>query len=147
MILSKYIIKNNYQEEKENMIRRIMLNQYGIEDYNIEYTDNGKPYFKELDVHFNISNENDILLLAFDEKPIGCDIISKERTVTKSIKDYLNLEDKSDLELLDEFSKREAIIKLEGLTIQDINNINVDDYEINSIFDKNYFINIAQHKS
>lgn len=45
-----------------------------IEDFCFSYTEFGKPYLKNLPIHFNISHSGDWVAVAIDENPVGIDI-------------------------------------------------------------------------
>ncbi len=59
------------------MLARKMISEYcGVspEAIAFEVAENGKPYAKGLNVHFNISHSGDFVVCAVDNNPVGIDI-------------------------------------------------------------------------
>lgn len=138
-------INNNYEKQKQEIIKKVLKKQYNIDNYEICYTKNGKPYLKNNKVYFNISNDNQYFIIAFSKHPIGIDIQFYKK-INKEFKKILNICEYDDKKCIEIFSLKEAIIKLEGLTLKDINKINTKKYKIKKIRNEKYVINIAMYK-
>ena len=80
------------KREKEHLLgRKIVLDVaksvYGIDD-EIVY-DGKRPHFKNNGVYFSISHSEDLVVVAFDDKPVGADVeFVKPRNLDKLIKRY-----------------------------------------------------------
>lgn len=138
-------IKNNYVSQKEQIIREILLKEYNIINYEIKYTENGKPYIDGNEVYFSISHDKDLLLIVFDERPVGADI-QFYRQINNNLKKVLLIDSDDSKEIINNFSAREAVIKLEGKRLCNINEVNIDEYDIDIIKNADYVINIAHYK-
>lgn len=138
-------IKNNYQEQKENLIKEILLKEYNISNYKIDFTENGKPFIVGNEIYLSISNDNGLLVLVFDRVPVGVDIQFYKK-INSNMKKVLNLEINDSKEIIDNFSAREAIIKLEGAKLSNINDYNICDYDVNFIKNDKYVVSIAHYK-
>lgn len=53
---------------------RYALSQLGITDYRVEADERGKPYLKDLPVHFSLAHSGSFVLCALSDAPVGCDI-------------------------------------------------------------------------
>lgn len=47
---------------------------YGMSDFVVLSHENGKPYIKGSEIHFNLSHSDDIVLCAFGDEKVGCDV-------------------------------------------------------------------------
>ena len=47
---------------------------YGMSDFVVSSHENGKPYIKGSEVHFNLSHSYDIVLCAVGDEQVGCDV-------------------------------------------------------------------------
>lgn len=146
-ILKKLVkIKNNYIAQKEQIIREILLREYNITNYEIKYTENGKPYIEGNEVYFSISHDEDLLLIVFDDRPVGADI-QFYRKINSDLKKVLVIDSDDSKEIINNFSAREAVIKLVGKRLCNINEVNINDYDIETINNADYVINIAHYKN
>ncbi len=137
-------IKENYEYQKEKIISDTIKKYYNIDQHRILYTQNGKPYIENNKVYFSISNDNNILLIAFDINPIGADI-QFYRKIPNYLKKFLLMEDFNDINVINEFSKKEAVIKLIDSKLNCINDIDLTKYKILSYENEKYVISIAQY--
>lgn len=138
-------IKANYVTQKEQIIRETLLKEYNITNYEIKYTENGKPYIDGNEVYFSISHDKDLLLIVFDDIPVGVDI-QFYHEVNNNIKKVLMIDSDDSKEIINNFSAKEAIIKLEGKRLCNINEVNINEYDIKTIKKNDYVINIAHYK-
>lgn len=137
-------IKKDYQKQKEKIISKVLHKYYNINNYEIVYNENGKPYIKGNKVYFNISNARNKVIFVFNTIPVGVDI-EYFRPIPHSFKQFLNLEKYNDKETITIFSEKEAIIKLLGKSLSFINDIKIEDYKMKVKIHKKYVICIAYH--
>lgn len=135
-------IKNNYSIYEYDLIKKILNSFYNIHNFEIKYTENGKPYLDN-NLFLSISHDENYLCVCISKEEVGIDIQFKKE-FNNNINSILNVDKKLDNnDVTNIFSKKEAIIKLEGKRLKDINNINIDDYHIKSIEYNDFLLNIA----
>lgn len=66
-----YIQKNITSKD---MLNKCLLDYAGMQNYTLKYNSYGKPYLVNCNIFFNISNCQDVCVLAVSNKPIGVDI-------------------------------------------------------------------------
>ena len=66
------------------VILKIALEKEGIQDFEIEYRENGKPYLKENEIFFNLSHSDGVVMCAISNADVGCDA-EKVREIDLSI--------------------------------------------------------------
>lgn len=91
VIYTKYDLKkgeNKYHKEHEiglSLLKYALINKYKLplnkKTIHFTYNDNGKPFLKDYDIHFNISHCNHYVVVALNDHPIGIDV---ERVATSS---------------------------------------------------------------
>lgn len=135
---------DNYDDIKRNIISKVLLEKYGIDNYELKYNKNGKPYLNN-NIFISISNDDEYLLIVFDTIPIGADIMIK-KTINSTLKRKYHKEKLSDDEFIREFSIGESIIKLLDKNIYDIFDYNINLYDINVIENDSYIISIVNEK-
>ena len=137
-----------YKHEED--ILRSLASSYFIKKYvgDITYNKYGKPLSDKK--YFNISHANEYIVYVEDIKPIGIDIEFirdiKDDLINYSLNDseIKSLKDKSEFYYF--WTKKEAIVKLKGGTLNDIKNIIENNKDINTItikYDNNYYLSIA----
>ena len=115
------ISKMNKSSQIKFLIGRYLLAQEKIDISKIFYNENGKPLIE--DNYFSISHSFDLTAIVVSNKPIGIDI-EKKRNINDKIKNNIlkNFTQKDLIEnhnlLFEEFTKREAYIKLNGLNLK-----------------------------
>ena len=67
----KLYIKTNIESKK--LIDQVLKNN-NISNYTIIYNEYGKPYLKNINKYFNVSNTKNISVCVFSDKEIGVDI-------------------------------------------------------------------------
>ena len=150
-------------EQKRTILGEILLikglKKYFNIDYdsvNITQNSNGKPYIVNKPIFFNISHSFDYCICVFATQNIGVDI-EKHRFLKSDLKNYIcNSTEKKQLinkniNIFNIFTLKEAYIKMKGLKIFDIKNVELE-FENNAIqcVDKNvlcFFINIISNYS
>lgn len=150
-------------EQKRTILGEILLikglKKYFNIDYdsvNITQNSNGKPYIVNKPIFFNISHSFDYCICVFATQNIGVDI-EKHRFLKSDLKNYIcNSTEKKQLinkniNIFNIFTLKEAYIKMKGLKIFDIKNVELE-FETNTIqcVDKNvlcFFINIISNYS
>ncbi len=139
------ISKMNKSRQIKFLIGRYLLVQEGIDISKIFYNENGKPLIE--DNYFSISHSFDLTAIAVSNKPIGIDI-EKKRNINDKIKNNIlkNFTQKDLIEnhnlLFEEFTKREAYIKLNGLNLKYISD-NISDYKFKTYNYKNYVVSVC----
>lgn len=94
-----YIFKNTSSSE----VLKKVLNENNIDDYEVIYNDNGKPYIKNNIYYFNISNKDDITVLLLSDYECGVDI-EKIKYNEKIVNKYYN---KKEQRLVNKAKKKE----------------------------------------
>ncbi len=117
----------------------VLRKKYGIDKPVILRDKNGKPFIKQ-NVYFNVSHSNNFVALAFSKNEIGIDI-EKIRPIKRGVIKKYNLDLKT-------WTIKEAIIKANGLTLKEINNIkpNCENLGVFTTKFKNYYISICELK-
>jgi len=110
---------------------------------------NGKPFIKNTNIYFSKSHSNNYVIYAFSKKPIGVDMeylkdinINLPNAFFNEIeKEYIK---KDKLKLFEIWTLKEAVLKMNGKALKDINKINNDykKYIIDELND--YFITIVE---
>ena len=94
-----------------------VLEMYGINTYELSYTEKGKPYIDNLKYHFNISHSNEYVVCAVSDKEVGIDIEMIKDKIIK-IKPKITDEDIDDPNRLTElWTLKESFIKYLGIGI------------------------------
>lgn len=155
MLLKKYnIIKTKlgniyYKNVDSNSNSREFLNdilklEYNLSDCSIIENNNGKLYLNDNRLYFNISHKKDIVGIAVSDKEIGFDIeyVKSDNIKNRSILKYYFTSDEgkyigsSNEKLLYVWTKKESYIKMLGLRIADIKNIDISKEDV--LFDTTY---------
>ena len=142
----EYFITSKYSKLEYSLIKEGLKRLYNIDKFEIVYTENGKPYLKDLNIHISISHSQDYVCVCFSEEEIGIDI-QHFKEIKDNIKKYINVDKSlSDKDTIIEISKREAAIKLEGLRLMNINDINLEKYNFKIYSNKLFVIVVATKK-
>ena len=109
---------NRIETDIARAVLKSMLNHFNINLDEIIIDDNGKPYFKNSNIHFNYSHSKNYIACVISNYEVGIDIEEKSRIISDDIsKKYLNgVEDYNDR--LIQWVKKEAYSKLKGLGLQ-----------------------------
>ena len=143
--IPKKYIKNKYSKLEYYLIKKGLKEFFDIDKFELDYSRNGKPFLNN-NVFISISHSEDLVIVAFSKNPIGVDLEYK-KVLPKSLNTFLKLDKNLDnIEVLKEFCKREAIIKLEDKTLKSINDLNVLDYKYEVNEKENYLFVIVKHK-
>lgn len=94
------------------LVKHVAQKYYNIDKTEIIKNENGKPIFKNSDLHFSISHSKNIVIACFDKYPCGIDIeYMKDRNIQK-LSEYFD----KNFETLEDFYKfwttKEAKYKL-----------------------------------
>lgn len=135
----------NYDDTrlKQHLASLLMLQEENIDLKEIKYNENGKPIIDN--INFSVSHCDEYVLLAISNKKVGIDI-EKVKDYNPQLLKYLNMRNKtmSNKEFFIEYTKREALIKMLGLSLANINiNYNrckykifyIDDYVISLCYE------------
>ncbi len=145
----KIVIKNienikNLRDYEYSLLKNILKKEYNIDDYTITRNENGKPYLNNInDIYFNISHSDKYLVIAISNKKIGVDI-EKIKKYNAKINDILNIKPKNDEEFFKYWTKKEALIKLKGLALKDMNNIDENNVKFYIKKYKSHIITVAE---
>ena len=139
------LLKNKYSIFEYQIINDILNNYYSISKFKLKYTKNGKPYLDQNNIFLSISHDKNLLAICFDNREVGIDL---QFYNSKSInsRSFLNIDENDSKEIINIFSKREAVLKLEGKTLKEINSIDIANYDIKTLFYDEYTLNIAYFK-
>jgi len=106
---------------------------------------NGKPYLKSNNYFFNISYCDNICVIAISKKhKLGIDIVNKNDFVNENIYSEANKKNEEYISKNELFAIKESIIKYEGKTLKEINNIDIQKYKnLIKIYFKQYIVVIC----
>ena len=138
--MNKLYIEENVSSN--DVIKKIATDN-NLSNYVVLKNENGKPYFKDNDIYFNISNKDNITVAVTSFNPVGIDIekLTFKNMVVKHffskneqevIKKSLNKE----LDFTTIWVKKEAYLKYLGLNLTSIRKI--DTTKINGFTIKKY---------
>lgn len=128
--IEKYLNKYKENKTKYNIsrlgfyyLKLIFKDKYNV-DINkliLNFNENGKPYFSNFKINFSISNKNNAIVIITSNGKCGVDIetcknINSSKTFCKKI-GFNNR--KCFLEPIKYFTKKEAVLKKEGLSLFD----------------------------
>ena len=137
-------IKNKYSKSEYYLISLGLKKFYNISSFDVIY-ENGKPFIKDKNIYISISHDKDYVICAFSDDLVGCDIqfFNKKASINKllNISEDINYIDSTIL-----FSKKEAIVKLHGTSLKNINDYNIEDYVFLTYKTNKYVINMASKK-
>ncbi|MBQ3041498.1 MAG: 4'-phosphopantetheinyl transferase superfamily protein [Clostridia bacterium] len=133
-----------------------MLDDIGIEIYEILYNENGKPYLKDEDIHFSISHTDGLVAVCISDSPVGIDCEKINPSYKEKIEHFSKRyfkENEADLikssdDMLLEFYKvwttKEAYIKKHGLNGSYLKKIDTKKEAPDFHFLDNYIITILK---
>ena len=134
-----YIEENKSSSE---VISRI-ASDYGITNYEILKSKNGKPYFKNEKIYFNISNKDNVTVAMASDRAVGIDIEKltfKEKVVkhffTEKEQEIISKSLNKELDFTTIWVKKEAYLKCLGLDITRFREI--DTTKLSGFIIKNY---------
>ena len=148
--INKKIYEN---DKKRSLLGLILLEELlkeKINNINIEYSKNGKPYLKNKNIYFNISHKKDYVITIISNKKIGVDIeyIDKNKINKSTLKYFATKKEakyiKNETLYFTLFSLKESYIKMKDILFEK----NVIEFEINNneIINKRKDINIKTIK-
>ena len=131
-----YIEENKSSRE---VISKIALD-YGLTNYEILKSKNGKPYFKEEKVYFNISNKDNVTVAIASDRAVGIKLTFKEKVVkhffTEKEQEIISKSLNKELDFTTIWVKKEAYLKCLGLDITRFREI--DTTKLSGFIIKNY---------
>lgn len=145
----KIVIKNiekikNLRDYEYSLLKSILKKDYNISNCTIKYNKNGKPYLDDINnIYFSMSHSDKYLVIVISNKEIGVDIEEVKKYNTK-INDILNIKPKNEEEFFRYWTKKEAIIKLKGLALKDINDVDESNVKFYIKKYKNCLITVAE---
>ena len=99
----KLYIKENYTSE--NLLKYALKDYANIDKYEIVYNEYGKPYLKDIDIYFNISNSKNVSVCVISNREVGIDI--QYKTYKESLKNKVF--NNKEQELLDKSIEKESV--------------------------------------
>ena len=140
-----YIEKNI---SSQDFLSKILKENYNIDKYELIYNEYGKPFLKDNKLFFNISHDNNLMVIAISDKNIGIDIeyLTYNRFVLKKCfneKEQHKVNNKVNKEK--EFTKiwvmKEAYVKMKGTgIITDLKDIDTTKIKNIDIIDNEEYI-------
>ena len=130
--------ENKYYNAEYYLIKKGLYKYFNIDKFKIMYTKNGKPYLNN-GIYLSISHDNDIVVDALSNVPVGIDIQYYRKLNYNSlleIKKLLNVQGS----VITIFSIKESILKLNGDVFKNINNYDINDYHVLYHYSKKYII-------
>ncbi|MBQ6380384.1 MAG: 4'-phosphopantetheinyl transferase superfamily protein [Clostridia bacterium] len=146
----------------EWLVRELIARNCGVAPDSIEFAvhQNGKPYCKNVQVHFNISHSADLVICALSSKPVGADIEQMRPMEQKIMRyactaqeaEYVFQADTGSLEQQKRFFKvwtaKEAYLKFLGTGLTDFKSVCVLEKEIaentTTFFEGDYAVSIYE---
>ncbi len=129
------VLKTNELRKKQELVGAYLLlkeslyldYQYDLNNDDLIYNENGKPYLKKENIYFSLSHSNGIVALVINKEEIGLDIEEIKDIDKKVINNVLNEEELAYYRKLNEKDKlkyfyeiwcsKEAYIKKKGLSL------------------------------
>ena len=134
-------INNTSESTMAQIVLKKMLDYFNIKMPKIYLTDNGKPFFKDLDIYFNYSHSKNYIACVIAKCDVGIDIEEKTRIINDMVaKRYLN-NIKGNLKRIETWVKKEAYSKLKGLGL----GIGFQNIYLNELIENNIFINKKEY--
>jgi len=143
------IIKKKKRDDRENSLIGNALAKYAIKsvfgipavNQKFGYTDNQKPYLENYDnIHFSISHSGLLVVCSVSDMPVGIDVI-KKRTVSEKIAELIGAD--KNAEVLNIWTKKEAVIKKEGSGIFKKSLKKIDISKTKTFLYKDYYISVS----
>lgn len=139
------VLKINKSKKISFLTGRYLLSKENIDISKIYYNSNNKPLIKGL--YFSISHSFNYTILVISNKNIGIDMEKIRKIDNKTIKYILKNKydiNKKNLNILclKEFTKKEAYIKLKGLSLKNIDD-NLKNYTFKTFEHNNFIITIC----
>ena len=159
------------EKNKKQTVAGEMLAKKTISNYlNISYdsikiieAENGKPFAENLDIHFNISHSDNIVVCAISETEIGIDIEKLRPINLKVAKRFCSCEELNyifgfspcdkdfcfteNTEILTRFfeiyTKKESVVKYNGNGISDLKNAKISD-KTKTFYEDGFIISISE---
>ncbi len=156
------LLKMNKKRFRQSVVGEILLykllkeNNIDYDSINVQYNNNGKPYIENYQIYYNIGHDNDMVICAINSSLIGVDILKVKKIKLGIMNTFCTKDELNNItnliELYKVFTMKEAYIKLLGMTISDIKNINYNQilleekYMCKSMIIDNYIISICYQK-
>ncbi len=119
----KDVIDIKNETELSFFVLKKMLKVFDIDFMDVSYTKDGKPYFKDSDIHFNYSHSNNYIAVAISTTSLGVDI--EERIVTDRVSD-LYLGSARGRGKLRNWVIKESYVKLKGAGLKIFRDVDIN---------------------
>ena len=124
----------------EFLIKKILTEDFGIENPLISRNEKGQPTIENTDIFISISHSGDLAVAAADRKPIGIDA---EKICLPSEKEYIfSSEDNILNRFYEIWTGKEAYFKKTGTGITDFKSVNILNLDRYIFTAKDYLIQI-----
>jgi phosphopantetheinyl transferase len=137
MLHYKIVQGNNYLSVLKNLLN---VDNVAIQK---DVLKNGKPYLLNNPNFFSISHCNNHTIVVVSDHEVGVDMELIRPYGIKLLK-YLNLPKLSDEDFFKEWTKRESFIKLNGLALKNINDLEIENCKFTYLNLNNYAITICE---
>lgn len=112
----------NRKENECFFIREVLQKKWGVDCSSLERNENGKPYFKNDSLFFNVTNTTDFSALAISEKEIGVDAENLKKNLNiERFKRILSEREKEEITNVECFLKnwtaKESYVKKHGFSL------------------------------
>lgn len=111
MINIKYNNNERIETQQSLFILNCLMDEFNLSIDEINKTKLGKPYFKNLNIHFNYSHSTNYIACAISNSEVGIDIEETDRIINETLKNICGFKKGCELE---ELVKRESFCKLTG---------------------------------
>lgn len=140
------------ESDPNSLLKKTLLCEYNIKDYEIEYTSNGKPFLLNNNVYFNYSKNDNITALVTSNKNVG--ICIKNNFYDEDIIDNYFTDKEKNL-LYNSKNKNDTFMRIITLKIaflkmknypKDYNIKNIDTLSIigyETVREKDYFVSVV----
>ena len=113
------------------LLRRAILEKFGIESYELKREPNGKPILEFC--KFSLSHSNNAAVCAISENDVGVDIEKirpinrrpKYKLFTEDENDYVNRDAQYSIRFLEVWTRKEALLKCGDISAEQLSKISV----------------------
>lgn len=127
------------------MLDRILKENYGIKNREIVF-ENRKPFLKTKELYFSISHSGDYIAIAISKYNCGIDIEKNKKRDYKKIADYLKFEINSEEEFYIEWTKYEALYKLNNKE-KSLKTFQIKEYTLTAMSEEKTIFNLFVQNS
>lgn len=118
---------------------------------------NGKPYAKDLDIHFSLSHSGTLAVCAISDKPVGVDAerekdvdpnVAKRLFVGQELEYVFKTEENVSKRIIEVWTKKEAYVKMLGQGVSDFSTFDVfEKKSVQTTQYQDYYISVSVQES